>query len=1243
MSLAQQLVPEMRIKTMIACRGTERYRTMSSPPGTERYPWRKTVIVDRSTGAVRDLGPPEEWIRLPKLRQTRKTGPARISLTMFGELIGHGEPSVPASAAAVPKEANVPEVPSMVHPSVLSEPLVAADEVMPPVECGAVPNMSHTSISSEGWAPRIIPKSGPQFLKLELHEQRDLRRLHRNLGHPDPSRMVKFLKERGAKPEIIRGCEDMQCDVCLESQGKPKLSQPSRIHGNLDFNDVVGCDGAYWTSAKGHKYHFMHFIDEATLFHVGVPSDRHFEAQVHAFETAWTQWAGPCRLLYMDPAGEYNSEEWAQYLQSENIKASMIAAEAHWQNGRCEVHGRIVKDMLTRMDQECPVGNADDFRRNLRQAFAAKNSLSRVHGFTPEQCLLGKSRALPGSLTADEEMGSHALAESDSTEGLWFRESLKRREVARRAFVQADNDSAFRRALLRRSRPGIVECEAGDWVLYWRRAKTNSRLERGRWHGPAQVIVVEGKKVVWLSHLGRLIRASPEQLRPASLREYQRLPKGGDGIVLDEQPHGRGFVSLGDDLPNPEIAESEGYSPSLGEDLPPSNEGSQPENEMFPPESIPSETSQNGDTMVGDDKELEPHEIPVPEDDDDEEGLCAFGDDVEISPHSGIWEIELCESQWNNVKCSDVEPSSTQLHVLFAEQILVASTARKQKVEVKYRDLSVADQELFDTAKSKEIKAWIDHGTVQKVARGSLRSDQIMRCRWILTWKAPEVGGVGRRAKARLVVLGFEDPGLAEIPRDAPTLSKDGRQLLLQLVASNRWDLLNFDISTAFLKGQGDGRTLGIHPPEELKQALKMQNGDPCLLKGGAYGRVDAPYLWYCELKRVLVELGFVVCPFDGCLFSLITEGPKGKPLVRGVLGIHVDDGIGGGDSHFHDVLQQLRKRFSFGAYNQHEFDFCGVHYKQWDDGTIELDQREYIHKIEPLNVPKNRRAEPDAPLTDAEKQCLRGLCGSLQFAAVHSRPDLSAKVGQLQASIPGGRIKDMLEGNRILYEGKQHAVCLLIVPIPVHEVTFCAFSDASFATANKLSSRQGTLIFSTSSSLGENQKAVVCPMAWSSRKIPRVVTSTLSAEAIALSHTLDRLSFIRISWEWLKNPSIDWASPEAVLEKAPRCNAVTDCKSVFDVATKNAPPACSEYRTLLECLLIRERLQENVSLRWINSQAMLADSLTKSMDARVLRECLRSGRYSLFDEKETLKQRATKRERLKWLQDEPGALHESK
>ena len=182
------------------------------------------------------------------------------------------------------------------------------------------------------------------------------------------------------------------------------------------------------------------------------------------------------------------------------------------------------------------------------------------------------------------------------------------------------------------------------------------------------------------------------------------------------------------------------------------------------------------------------------------------------------------------------------------------------------------------------------------------------------------------------------------------------------------------------------------------------------------------------------------------------------------------------------------------------------------------------------------------------ERHFLRGLCCSLQYAAVRTRPDLAAKVGQLQASVPRAKVKDLLETNRVLYEGKRHEVCLMIVPIPTSNVTFCAFSDASFSSATNLASRQGTLIFTTDGMLSRNEMSVVSPMAWSSRKIPRVVTSTLSAEAIALSATLDRLSYLRIVWEWLKNPGKNWAEPNEVLSNALHCNAVTDCKSVFDV-----------------------------------------------------------------------------------------------
>lgn len=146
---------------------------------------------------------------------------------------------------------------------------------------------------------------------------------------------------------------------------------------------------------------------------------------------------------------------------------------------------------------------------------------------------------------------------------------------------------------------------------------------------------------------------------------------------------------------------------------------------------------------------------------------------------------------------------------------------------------------------------------------------------------------------------------------------------------------------------------------------------------------------------------------------------------------------------------------------------------------------------------------------------------------------------------------------------------------------------------------------------------------------------STLSAEAVALSSCLDRLSWIRLLWKWLRNPAIDLTDPSKVLNEGYPAAVATDCKSVYDIATRTSTPSCEEYRTCLECLLIRERLQESCQLRWVSSRAQLADSLTKAMDGSLLRQCLTEGRYSLFDEESTLKARAEKRNCLLWVKKE--------
>ena len=1228
-SMVQQLLPDFQVQQVVFCRGTNRVQPPKGSWVGKDIPLRQTVVVRRDNGKVELDGALEEWTKVPRYKQCRAIIPARMSATVYGIQL-HDPYVQPVHRSESSGSDEGPEMQ-------IDDPAGSA------VEVGAPEGLV------QGFPPKMIPRHGPGFLGLNEEERGTIMRLHNNLGHPSPELFAKFLGERKAEPEMIRAARDYSCSVCQETVSLPKLSRPSAVHVDGDFGDTIGMDVAYWTNSAGKTFMFTHVLDEATLFEQAEATGRTQQEQFEVLADHWFRWAGPCKTLYVDPAGEYTGDQWRDRLQQEGIQAHVSAGEAHWQLGRVESHGKIIKAMLTRMDRQDPIATEAEFRRCLRQAVHSKNSLSRVRGFTPEQAVLGKMSRLPASLTADSQASSHALAESNTPEGVRFRQDLARREQARVAFIQADNDSSYRRALLRRSRPSCQKFDAGDWVLYWRRHKGGSRGERGRWYGPSQVICSD-PKVVWLSHCGRLIRAAPEQLRSASMREWKAMAQQlGNSATLGSVGQGvRGVVDLvgQGELPSRAEVDDQGDSPI---DLPEATDvepeageaveintgathsgettlAEQPEMEVSPVPSLGSSHAPENDGNSPPENSLpEWVSVPIPEEDDDDDIL--FGDTEVFFAHptqGQAWEITLHETA---VPSDDLPSESQALHY-----VMLASTERKKRVEVRLKDCSAEEMALFRKAKDKEVGAWLDHRTVRKVAGGTLDDSQLMRCRWILTWKPPEKEGLPRRAKARLVVLGFEDPNIQDIPNDAPTLSKDARQLILQKVVSNKWKLVNFDVSTAFLQGKGDGRKLGIRPPEELKQALKMKPGDQCLLEGGAYGRIDAPFLWFQTFKETLEGLGFVQSPFDACTFSLVTPGPDNKPLTRGVLGIHVDDGIGGGDSYFTGILEKLRGIYSFGSYDEGEFTFTGIRFRQWDDSSVEMDQTQYIEKIDPVHVPKHRRNEPSSRLTAEEVHELRRLNGSLQYAAVHTRPDLAAKVGILQSAVNRAEVRHLLEANRVLYEAKASPVSLMVVPIPEPHVTFCTFSDASFATSKDSNSYQGTLVVATDWRMLANEKAVIVPVAWSSRKIARVVRSTLSAEVVSLCGSVDRMSWLRLFWEWLKSPDIDLCQPDEVLKQAPRATLVTDCKSAYDIATKTAVPSCSELRTQLECLLLRERLQENCQMRWVHSKAMLADCLTKVMDSSELRRRLGEGRYALFDETSVLENRAGKRQSLKWL-----------
>ena len=457
----------------------------------------------------------------------------------------------------------------------------------------------------------------------------------------------------------------------------------------------------------------------------------------------------------------------------------------------------------------------------------------------------------------------------------------------------------------------------------------------------------------------------------------------------------------------------------------------------------------------------------------------------------------------------------------------------------------------------------------------------------------------------------------------------------------------SFDVKAAFLQGKPQqGRVLGLEPVPEMRQELQMSAQEILKLEKGAYGLVDAPYLWFTAILEELQRLQFEQLPFDPCVFIL--RNPKTR-LPDGIIGLHVDDGLCGGNARFDKILSELESKYPFGSKKVQSFTFTGIDMVQAPDRSIRLSQSKYVCSIEPIKLSRDRRAQLHDSVTESERQALRGRVGSLQYAAVHTRPDLSSRLSFLQSDINKATVETLILGNQALYEAKRHKdVSILIQPIPIDSLRFLAFSDASFASKNNHSSHTGSIIMATHRDISQNISCPVSPLSWGCKKIQRVVTSTLAAETVSLSTVLDQLSWIRLCWSWLLDNRIPWQKPEQALKSLPEAFstatvraqhlsedvAATDCKSLFDLVTRTAPPQCTEFRTQLAARAIKDLLNEGTTLRWVHSGAQLADGLTKVMETSFLRETLIQGRYKLHDELAVLKNRASSRNRIKWLKE---------
>ena len=1265
----QQLILDKKVVTIVACRGTN--RTLAPPENVSKgeATYRRSIFIERSTGMMKAEDDWELWENLAKRQLIRPSHACRLNITVFACNLATASPSIaPRPEAPMTVQSNSSENP-------LAEAPNAGESSSPDPQSG----LTETQQMDLG-----NMRQSKTFTSLTTEEQQALIRAHKNLGHPNPEKFSSIIRQQGFRPEVARAALELKCSTC-QSQMRPKAGSPGKLRDDLDFNDRVCADGVTWVNAQGQGFHFYHFVDWSTSFQVACAApSRAAEAVIDCFTQSWLSWAGTPSELIVDAATEFNSESFSQFAQANNLRVTTISTEAHFQNGKAERHGAILQNMLTKYEKEHPINSYTELKQGLWWCVQAKNAFSIRKGYSPEVLVLGKQTRIPGSICSDELLPAHMLADAETSQGVQFRQQLARRESARRAFVMADNDSALRKAILRKSHGNTQHYNPGEWVMVWREGKG---ANPGQWTGPMKVVVHENPQTIWTSMTSKLYRAAPEHVRPVSAMEArnivilpnepsvsqiaQQLPQNRTNQTTNRIiPYQDVQLPAADSPPIPAIVHNPNNNPPQNnpEMNNPSTQDSHSENQ---PDAEPGATGSNStpsgshgippnpenvlDPSRDMAREFTAQNTPIPDgaDEADDDLVCDALHCHDMEPES----LELQSDQaWQcEIYVTDHEIHQWRQEENPMECAFIASAAKRQRAEVKLTQLTPEEKAEFQKAKTQEVQNWLRTGTISRILRDQVPRDQILRCRWILTWKPIDdvekeqmKGTKNYKAKARLVILGYLDPKLDEVTRDSPTLGRHSKMLLLQFVSSMKWTLRSFDIKAAFLQGKNQkDRVLAIEPVPEIIQMMKLSPQEICKLEKGAYGLVDAPFMWYQAILEELVTLGFEQSPFDPCLFVLRNRETL---MPDGILGLHVDDGLCAGNQQFLHKLELLEKKYPFGSKRVNNFTFTGIDIQQSSDGTIHLSQSKYVRTIDPIKISTDRRKQPDEKVTEDERQQLRALIGSLQYASVHTRPDLSSRLSNLQSSINNATVENLITANQALHEAKKHHdVTIKIQSIHTDDLRFLAFSDASFASKSNPNSHTGTLIMATHKDIARNVTCPVNAISWGCKKIQRVVTSTLAAETTSLNSVLDHLSWIRLCWAWILNPNTKWKSPHQTLKQLPETYttatlnarqlpetfAATDCKSLFDLVSRTAMPNCAEFRTQLTARAIKDLLNENVSLRWVHSGAQLADALTKVMENSFLRETLKLGHYKLHDELEVLKSRASARNRLPWLRGE--------
>ena len=446
--------------------------------------------------------------------------------------------------------------------------------------------------------------------------------------------------------------------------------------------------------------------------------------------------------------------------------------------------------------------------------------------------------------------------------------------------------------------------------------------------------------------------------------------------------------------------------------------------------------------------------------------------------------------------------------------------------------------------------------------------------RWVLWWK-------GDTVRARLVARGFEEHLNSNV--DSPTIGKSAVRLLLCIALVYQWIIKSTDIKSAFLQGRELDREVFIKPPKEAKTDKLW------LLRRCLYGLNDAARQFYLNLKQNLIALGLKNSSLDPSLFYMHRDGK-----LCGVLVTHIDDFLHCGDEEFDRLIKKLR--FIAGSQEENQFKYIGYQLRQdHAHQEIYISQEDYISKLKNYTLSAARKLEKTNVVTPEELSQFRSMVGSINWVVQSTRPDLAFELLDLSTCFQSCTVADFIRASKLIMriKSEQSMICFPNLG-DVSGWSIQVFSDASYGNLSEgVHSSEGSIVFIT----GNGRCA---PISWMSRRVKRVVKSTLAAEGLALGDGLSEAIYLSSILQ------------EMILVPKLPIIGITDHAGLHK--NLNSTKLVDDKRLRVDLASIKEDLASGVvsEVALCESSMQLADALTKRGASGVkLLAVLQTGRFS--------------------------------